>query len=111
MSVLKITAFKAKHRVFTGYTGAGVPQFIETEYMQVFGCFDLETDAARYIVDELIRTWNTGSLGTVPEHFRVESGTTDKIYRVRPSEAGETPDITSPTLGDYYFKPEITIRG
>ena len=110
MAVLKITAFKATYRAFTGYTGAGVPQFSAVEHMRVLGCFDSEVSAARYAVDVLIKDWNP-ALGTLPDRFRLETKSSDKIYHVRPSEAGETPDLTSPTQGDYYFQAEHVIRG
>lgn len=109
MSVLKITAFKATYREFQGYTGSGIPQFTAVEHMRVLGCFDSDVSAARYVVDVLIKDWNV-SLGTLPDRFRLETKTSDKIYLVRPSQSGETPDLTSPTMGDYYFQAEQVIR-
>lgn len=109
MSVLKITAFKAVYREFQGYSHTNVPQFSQVEHMYVFNSFDSEASAARFVVDVLIKDWNLAN-GTLPEYFRLECGTSDKIYLVRPSEAGEVPDLTSPVMGDYYFKPEYTLR-
>lgn len=110
MSVLKITAFKATYREFSGYSGAGLPQFTSLEHMRVLGCFDTDVSGARYVVDVLIKDWNPAN-GTLPDYFRIESKTTDKIYHVRPSEEGETPDITSPTQGDYYFQAVHVFKG
>ncbi len=110
MSVLKITAFKATYRQFNGYSGAGVPQFSALEHMRVLGCFDTEVSGARYIIDVLIKDWNPAN-GTLPDHFRVESKVSDKIYHVRPIEEGETADITSPTLGGYIFQAVHVFKG
>lgn len=110
MSALKISAIKSKYMTFIGYQGE-TPQFTEIEYLHVVRTFDTEPSAARLVVDDLIKNWNVNTLGTVPEYFRIQTLTTDKLYHVRPSSPGETPDVVSPSLGDYYFKPSHSYGG
>lgn len=103
MASLNIKAIKAVYREFVSYTGA-VPSFTSTTYLDVQGTFDTEATAARYVVDDLIRNWDAAQYGTVPTFFKVQTLVGTNLFEVRPSAQGETPDMTSPSLGGYYFQ-------
>ncbi len=100
MSTLKNIVFKAPYREFTGYSSSGQAIFTTLDHNRLLSSFDTESSALRHVVDDLMYNWNPAN-GTLLDVFRLESKTTDKIYRITQAQPGDVVGLTSQQTGEW----------